>query len=240
MPTVQPLLITLEGSWVDQPIAAFDLETTGPDPLTARIVSYAIITLSASDRTLLRAAGIMQPDGFDIPPEAAAVHGITNERALAEGAPYDEGISVITRAFEFIASERWPLVVYNAPYDLTILKREASTAPLPNVVIDPLVIDKTFDRYRKGSRTLGAVAEHYKVDLDDAHDALADAVAAIHVARAMVRTYPQLSERTLNALHFDQVAWYAENTASFEKYLREKKNDPTITLNREWPTRTLP
>ena len=91
-----------------------------------------------------------------------------------------------------------PIVAYNAAYDLTLLEREAARygiAPLPGPgpVIDPLVIDKAVDRYRRGKRTLTAAAEHYGVALPNAHDAGADAVAAGRVAQAIARAYPELA-----------------------------------------------
>ena len=72
-----------------------------------------------------------------------------------------------------------PVVAYNAPYDFSLLKYEALRhgiepiiAPAP--VIDPLVLDKAHDRYRKGKRTLEVVAAHYAVSLVGAHDAAAE------------------------------------------------------------------
>jgi DNA polymerase-3 subunit epsilon len=43
------------------------------------------------------------------------------------------------------------------------------------LVVDPLVIDKWLDRYRKGSRKLEAICAHYGAVLDEAHDADFDA-----------------------------------------------------------------
>ena len=62
-----------------------------------------------------------------------------------------------------------PVVVYNAPYDLSLLDRECRRNGLepidaPGPVIDPLVIDKAVDSYRKGKRTLEVAAAHYRVD----------------------------------------------------------------------------
>ena len=76
----------------------FDTETTGmPDDFDApvtdtenwpRVVQIAWAHVStdphAIDRTL---SYIIRPDGFTIPKDAAEVHGITTERAVAEGCP---------------------------------------------------------------------------------------------------------------------------------------------------------
>src|SRR5690606_9444921 len=98
------------------------------------------------------------------------------------------------------------ITVFNAPYDLSLLHREAlrhGLEPLaaPSPVIDPLVIDKAVDRYRRGKRTLEVSAEHYGVDLLDAHDAGADAIAAGRVAQAIVRRFASELPADADALH---------------------------------------
>jgi DNA polymerase III subunit epsilon len=237
MATMQPTLITASESWRDQPIMAFDLETTSGDPLEARIVTFAIVVLGPSGRDMLQATGLVQPDGYDIPPEATAVHGITTEYALEHGEPRHQAYRHLVDVLGIAREQRWPLVVYNAPYDLTILAREIPGIDMPPHVIDPLVIDKQLDRYRKGSRKLEDVARHYGVELTDAHSALADARATARLAQALGAAHPTVSESSLDELHAAQIQWYAEQRQSFEKYLREKKGDPTITLDRDWPMR---
>ena len=107
-------------------------------------------------------------------------------------------------------------------------------------VIDPLVIDKAVDRYRKGKRTLEAAAELYGVALDDAHDAGADAIAAGRVAQAMARTLPRPARPAGRTdLHDLQVGWCATQAASFQDYMRRTK-DPTFTTSGEWPHRRCP
>ena len=134
-----------------------------------------------------------------------------------------------------------PVVVYNAPYDLSLLRFEAerhSVAPLvdPAPVIDPLVIDKAVDRYRKGKRTLEAAAAHYGVSLDGAHDAGVDAIAAGHVARAIVDAHADKLPATLNDLHAQQAVWHEQQASSFEDYMRTQR-DQHFTADRGWPVR---
>ena len=134
-----------------------------------------------------------------------------------------------------------PLVAYNAPYDLTLLNREAlryGIAPLvsPTPVIDPLVIDKAVDRYRKGKRTLEAASAFYRVVLDDAHDAGADAIAAGHVAQAIARVHVATLPPTAAELHDLQVTWSQEQAASFQSYMRRER-DPQFVADGSWPER---
>ncbi|GAA3366567.1 hypothetical protein [Saccharopolyspora gregorii] len=78
-------------------------------------------------------------------------------------------------------------------------------------VVDPRCLDKRFDRYRKGKRTLGALCEHYRVRLDSAHDATADALACARLAWRLAKTHPdEIGTRALAALHEDQTGWHRD------------------------------
>jgi DNA polymerase-3 subunit epsilon len=115
------------------------------------------------------------------------VHGVTTEHAREHGKP---AVFVVGATLEALRAytAQWPLVIFNAPFDLTVLDREARRHGLEPLdlagvrVIDPLVCDKHLHRYRKGSRKLDAQAEHYGAKLDGAHTAAYDAVCACRVA----------------------------------------------------------
>jgi DNA polymerase-3 subunit epsilon len=220
-------------SYWDTRIAVFDLETTGVDTDTSRIVS-ACIAILEPDGSLHEQFSWLADPGVEIPDGASAVHGITTERAREDGRPAETVVGEITAT----------MVVYNAPYDLSLLDRECRrhrVQPLgsPAPVIDPLVIDKAVDRFRKGKRTLVAAAERYGVSLDDAHDAAADAIAAGRVAQAIARTFPDEVDVSFPDLHGRQQIWYAEQAASFQQYIREVKGDHAYVADSSWPLRPL-
>lgn len=221
-------------------VAVFDLETTGVDVRTARIVTACIAVLDATGALVSRRDWLADP-GVEIPEGAAAIHGITTERARAEGRPAADVVAEIVAELRAHLSAGLPLVVYNAPYDLSLLRFEAerhAVAPLvePAPVIDPLVIDKAVDRYRKGKRTLEAAAAHYGVSLDGAHDAGVDAIAAGHVARAIVEAHAAKLPASLPELHAAQVTWHEQQASSFEDYMRTQR-DQHFTADRGWPVR---
>lgn len=176
--------------WWEQRMVGFDLETTAADPEEARIVVAAVVEVGAGLPPVSR-SWLVDP-GIPIPAEATAVHGITTEQAREAG--YFAG-DVIAELVEHLARrpEGAALVDYNAPFDVTILDREArryGVEPLtdrgPLLVVDPLVIDKHLDRYRSGSRKLADVAARYGADLDgDGHDADFDALLACRLAWAI-------------------------------------------------------
>jgi len=224
-------------------IAVFDLETTGVDTDTARIVSACIAVLDTEGAVVARWDWLADP-GIEIPDGAAAVHGITTERARALGRPAAEVVAEIAQTLRVVFGLGMPVVVYNAPYDLTLLDRECRRhhlAPLaePTPVIDPLVIDKAVDRYRKGKRTLEVTSLLYGVALDDAHDAGSDAIAAGRVAQALLRAYPDDLDVSLADLHGRQQVWYAEQAASFADYIRRTKGDDGYVADTSWPLRPI-
>lgn len=221
-------------------LGVFDLETTGIDPVTSRIVSAHVGVLDADGNPIERFDWLADP-GVEIPEGATAVHGITTERARAEGRIAHEVVAEILDALRSLAARAIPVVVYNAPYDLTLLLHEAQRhghLPLDGtlLVIDPLVVDKAVDRYRKGKRTLTAAAAYYGVALVDAHDASADAIAAGRVAQALARRYAAELWISAVELHTMQVDWCREQTDSFTEYMRRVK-DPAFTAQGGWPIR---
>lgn len=225
--------------WFDT-LGVFDLETTGIDVETSRIVSANVGVIGPDGETIERWDWLADP-GIEIPPQASAVHGITTERARAEGRPAAEVVGEIITAIRSLFDRGLALTVYNAPYDLTLLNREAvrhRLEPLldPSPIIDPLVIDKAVDRYRKGKRTLEAAAVVYGVDLTDAHDAASDAIAAGRVAQAMAASRPAELAIDVMELHRLQVGWSAEQSASFAAYMRRTHN-PDFVETAGWPER---
>ncbi|WP_405479968.1 exonuclease domain-containing protein [Streptomyces anulatus] len=217
-------------------MAGFDIESTGIDTETARIVTACIVQLGGGQPTVA-ANWLTDVDGEEIPAGAAAVHGISTDKAHAEGVDLRLAVEEILGALTQVILSGIPVVAMNARYDLTLLDREAQRygfQPLADaVVIDPYVIDKQVDQYRSGKRTLTALCQHYDVRLDAAHSADADAVAACRVAWRQATRYPQLAAMTLDELHTAQVGWAAEQAASLQEHFR--KTRPDAVVEGAWP-----
>lgn len=229
--------------WHTRRMVAFDTETTGTDQEAARLVSAAVIELGGGQPVVHR-TWLVDP-GVEIPAEATAIHGITTERVRAEGRVAAEAVEEITEALAALLVAGVPVVSYNAVYDLTVLDREArrhGVTPLADrcadgicPVIDPLVIDRAIDRYRKGSRTLAAVCEHYQVRQEDAHDASGDALAAARLAWKLAHRDPELAAVEPRELHERQVGWHRAWAEDFERFLRRR--DPAAAIDGTWPHR---
>lgn len=222
-------------------LCAFDVESTGVDVETARIVTAALTTVGA-DRPTDSVTWLADP-GVEIPAEASAVHGVSTEHAREFGRPAIEVVGEIVGLLAEQVRSGVPVVAMNARYDLTVLDREArrhGLLPLadlvgdaPLLVVDPYVIDKQVDRYRRGKRTLTALCEHYGVKLgDDAHDAAADALAAVQVAYRQAVLFPQLQMPVVELTGL-QVQWAAEQARSLQEYLR--KSDASAVVEGAWP-----
>lgn len=219
-------------------LAVFDTETTGVDTETARIVSANVSVIGPDGAVIERRDWIADP-GVEIPDAAAAVHGISTERARAEGRPPVEVVAEIVESLRDVLGRGLALVVYNAPYDITLLNREAlrhGVPPLvdPAPIIDPFVLDKAVDRYRKGKRTLEVCAELYGVELVGAHDAGADAIAAGRVAQALARKFPDDLDIDAHDLHGRQAVWAAASAASFQEWKRNQ-GFPEFVAHGTWP-----
>ncbi|WP_415949010.1 3'-5' exonuclease [Streptomyces sp. KLOTTS4A1] len=233
--------------WHQELLIGFDLETTGTDPRTSRIVTAALIEVRGG-KPAGRKEWLADP-GVPIPAEAVAVHGISSERAASEGRPADRVADEVARALAGYWDAGVPVVAYNASFDLTLLSAELQRHGLPSLserlggrepapVIDPYIIDRTADRYRKGKRNLTAVCAEYGVVLGDAHNATADALAAARLAVAIADRYPKLGALGPASLHRQQIAWYADWAADFQEFLRAK-GDTTAVVEATWPMRAL-
>ncbi|MFE4420373.1 exonuclease domain-containing protein [Streptomyces sp. NPDC056817] len=234
-------------TWYTEPLAGFDLETSGVNVETARIVTAAVVdykpgdtTDTLSDRSRLWLAN----PGVRIPAEATAVHGITTEHARTNGRPAAQVADEIADVLVAALSTGIPVVAMNGRFDFTILDRELRRYQLPTLqqrlggetapgpVIDPYILDKQADKWRKGSRKLEALAAHYGVTLTDAHTADADALAAVQVAVAIGAKYPELHVHP-QQLHVWQIRWAAQQAADFQEYLR--RTDAHAVVDGEWP-----
>jgi DNA polymerase-3 subunit epsilon len=223
-----------------QELGVFDLETTGIDVESSRVVSAHVGLLDESGAVIERRDWLVDP-GVEIPAGATAVHGISTERARASGMPASQAIAEIVSELGILFRRGTPVVAYNAPYDFTLLHREAlrhGVLPLdtPGPIIDPLVIDKAVDKYRRGKRTLAMTALFYGVDLTDAHDAGADAIAAGRVAQALARVHTEALALSAAELHTRQVSWCQEQAEDFQAYMRRER-DPMFTTSGMWPVR---
>lgn len=223
----------------DGRLGAFDLETTGVDVDSSRIVSACIAVLDSDGSVLERWEWIADP-GSEIPAASTAVHGITTEHAQRFGRPAPEVIAEITQTLRTLFALGLPVAIYNAPFDLTLLDRECRRNRIPPIedpspVLDPLVIDRAVEPDRPTKRTLRLSAERYGIPLDGAHDAVQDAIAAGRIAQELSRRHPDLLAASFTELHRRQRDWYAEQAIEYQEYVRTVKGDENYVASGLWP-----
>ncbi|MFF1689521.1 MULTISPECIES: 3'-5' exonuclease [unclassified Streptomyces] len=232
--------------WYEGPLAAFDTETTGVDVESDRIVSAAIVVQDAAGSRPRVSRWLVNP-GVPVPTGATEVHGLTDEHLQRNGRWPAPVMEEIARLLGEQAAAGRPLVVMNAPFDLTLLDRELRRHRASALgrymessslcVLDPRVLDKHLDRYRKGRRTLTDLCAHYEVDLEGAHDAAADAQASLDVVRAVGRRFASRLDRLSPAeLHTLQAVWHAAQARGLQAWFARSGNPEMV--DPAWPMRT--
>lgn len=221
------------------PLLALDTETTGVSPFNDRIVTCSMVYDDEVNPPQIR-NWIIDP-GIEIPAGASDVHGVTTEMAREHGVSPEEGLRSIAHSLAPMMEGGIPLVIYNATFDLTLIRSEFARFGIDfdrdfDRVIDPLVIDKAMDRFRRGKRTLGVTASLYGYDLENAHNAEADCLAALSITRGMGSAYAM--EQTIDEIHEAQKVWKHEQATSFQEYLRRTK-EPDAVISTEWPYQTV-
>lgn len=228
--------------WLERPLAAFDLETTGTDPEEDRIVT-ASVALVGADMEPEANDWLVDP-GIEIPEGATRIHKITTEMAREEGRAAPEAVAEITALLAGYLNEDYPIVAFNARYDLTMLDREARRhgveplvelvgGPMGLIVLDPLILDKQVDPYRPGKRKLTDLCQHYGVELDQAHASNADALAAARLAWRLGSENAELGDADLPTLHESQIGWARAQAEGLQKFFDEKGLDEKVET--EWP-----
>ncbi|MFO0935592.1 MAG: 3'-5' exonuclease [Gemmataceae bacterium] len=169
-----------------RPLAVFDLETTGTKPESDRIVEICIIKImpDGSSETKTRKLNPTIP----IPPEATAVHKITD----ADVANEPTFKQVAKTLNEYLTG--CDLCGYNlVRFDLRLLRAEFQRVGIDfqldgRAIIDPMMI---YHKYEP--RDLSAAARFYlNRDHQNAHQAEADVKVTIEILDAMIAKYQNM------------------------------------------------
>lgn len=178
-----------------RPLISLDLETTGADPATARIVEIALVESRPHGAVVLLSRRVNP--GCPIPAEATAVHGIS-EADVASCAPFEE---IATEVGAHLLGA--DLVGYNLrAFDLPILRREFEAAgvawPCEEAnVIDPMVVFREHWAFSLAN----AVRFYLGREHTGAHGAKADAIATLDVLHAQLSRHDLPTDPAELALH---------------------------------------
>lgn len=177
-----------------KPLAFIDLETTGVNFATDRIVEIAIIKLMP-DGSRQPKRRLINPQ-MPIPPATTEIHGITNE--MVKDAPTFK--QVANELKQFI--DGCDLGGYNSNrFDIPLLMEEFLRAGIEMDLSRQKMVDVQHIFYSMEPRTLSAAYKFYcGKELTDAHSAEADINATIDVMEAQLKHYPQLGDSVESVL----------------------------------------
>ncbi len=176
----------------------FDTETTGkanfklpPEHFSQpRVVQIAAMLVNGLEEVAVFSV-IIKPEGFTIPEEASAIHGITTQLALERGIP----IKVALSLFNHLGRAASRLVAFNAAFDELVLRGEFARVtpitvfderPVHCAMLQCKPILKLPGQYGdfKWPKLSEAHEFFFGEGFDGAHDALADVRATVRVLRA--------------------------------------------------------
>lgn len=173
-----------------KPICFFDLETTGINITSDRIVEISILKVFPNGKEDKK-TWLVNPE-MPIPAQATAVHGITNEKVA----------NVPT--FKALAREIYSWIKdsdlggFNSNrFDIPLLAEEMLRAGIDFDMKNRKSIDVQTIFHKMEQRTLTAALKFYcDKTLDNAHSAEADTIATYEVLKAQLDRYDELNNDT--------------------------------------------
>lgn len=177
-PSRAALAALLPPDWVKRAYLAIDVETTGLDAKTCRVVEIgALLFVPAEGSYDGRKLESLVNPGVRIPAAVTAIHGIGD--ADVKAAPSFAGIA------EELArlAEGAVIVAHNAPFDIGFIQGELARAgrpPLRNAVLDSLVMARAAFPGLP-SYSLPRLVTSLSIKTSRSHRALDDARAAAEV-----------------------------------------------------------
>ncbi len=184
----------LDNLKLERPLVVFDLETTGLDMKSDRIVQFAFLRVNP-DHSQDEWVEIVNP-GIPIPIESSRVHHIMDD--MVKDKPQFSHFA--PKIKEFLAN--CDLSGYNINrFDLPFLQKEMERNNEPLVLTDIKVIDAQVIFHKREPRTLAAAYKFYcGGEHADAHDAMGDVRVTLEILNSQLETYHDLP-RNVSGLH---------------------------------------
>ena len=178
------MAIDLTKCWTEQPLVVVDFETCGLDASNGAVEVAAV---RFEGGVVVDSFSTLLDPGHPIPPDATAIHGITD--AMVANAPT---LLSVAASLLRVCRDAIPCA-YSSDFDRSFLHAQITGNECPAFDpeqrwMDPLVIVKDVDKYVKGKgrHRLTATCARWKVTLDEAHRARADAEAAGRLLYALL------------------------------------------------------
>lgn len=174
----------------ERPMAFFDLETTGTNLQTDRIVEISVVKMFQGEREVK--TRLINPETH-IPEEAAAIHGIRDEDV--KDAPSFKNVSKNL----FIYLEGCDLGGYNiSKFDVPMLVKEFSRAGLNFSLEGRRIVDAYTLFCKMEPRNLSAAYKYFcGKEMQNAHSSQADTLATLEIFEAQLKKYSAFSKEQL-------------------------------------------
>lgn len=168
------------------PIIFFDLETTGTNIVSDRIVEISYLKVHPNG--MEESKTILVNPECPIPAEVTAIHGIS-DADVAEAPTFKEIAKVVAADFEGA-----DIAGYNSNrFDVPLLAEEFLRAEVDMDMSKRKFVDVQTIFHKREQRTLSAAYKFYcEKELENAHSAEADTRATYEVLQAQLDRYPDL------------------------------------------------
>lgn len=197
---------------LDRPLAVFDIEATGTNPRTDRIVELAIVKILPAGKRETHEFRVNP--GIPIPAEATAIHGIRNEDV--QDCPIFKALAPRVAAL----LENCDFAGYNLlHYDIPMLTEEFIRAGVPFTMDGRRVVDAQRIYHKREPRDLTAALAFYCNEFHlGAHGATEDVLATIRVMEGQFDRYADLPRdlESLDAYCNTRDPSWADRTGKFK------------------------
>ncbi len=170
---------------------ALDLETTGLDPQRDAIIEIGAVRFQGE--TVLDTYSTLVNPRRAIPPRIQQLTGI-RDADVVRAPTIDQ---VLPELLAFVGPEVAGVVAHNAPFDLGFLRTRGVQFQRPALDTHELA---TILLPGQASYSLGELCRHFGIDLQDAHRALGDALAAARLFQRLAERMPALPPFVLHTI----------------------------------------
>lgn len=167
-------------------VLGFDLETTGFNPKSQRIVQFALVGCDANGHSI-QIDELVNPR-MRIPPETTNIHGIRDED-VRNAPEFKECVDEISTMMEGAVIVGHNIDRFDWPFLQVEFLRAGRPMPRPLVILDTLKIARRLKI--PPSHKLGILCERFGISLENAHTAGADAAATLLLLHKMMEANPQ-------------------------------------------------
>lgn len=177
-----------------------DMNKRASDPCQPHLVQFAAIVTNDAGEIMDEHNVIIRPDGWEIPTDVSAIHGITTERAMADGLPE----SMVAKLALGLIKEASLVVAHNLQFDKFLMRialrrhglltdeMDAWWKVLPSFCTMKATTNLCAIHGKRGGFKWPKLIEAYRhafgEDFNGQHDALADVKACARLHRWIIAT----------------------------------------------------